>query len=334
MQGPNSTVDSMPERVLKPWPFTPAPQLVADIGGTNTRVALADAGVLRQGSIRKYPNAGRASLTEILRQYLAETATTDCAGICVAAAGPVRDGVARMTNLDWEITAADLASVAGTGQVAILNDMQAQGHALLSLDPRHLRVLMPGRPAPAGSAQLVVGAGTGFNAAPVHHLPGGTFVAPSECGHIHLPHHGEAEQALARHLAQRHGIATIEEVLCGRGLVALHHWVSGHEMAGDALTAAIAAGDPAVQETGRLYAQLMGRALATLALVHLPYGGIFLIGSVARAMAPHLVALGMAEAFAEMGRFSALMADFPVSVIEDDYAALLGCAAHLQDLGH
>lgn len=324
----------MSDRPLQSWPFTPAPQLVADIGGTNTRVALADAGVLRQGSIRKYPNRGRASLAEILQQYLAETATGDCAGVCVAAAGPVRDGVARMTNLDWEITAGDLARVGRTDRVAILNDLQAQGHALASLDPRHLRVLLPGQPAAAGATQLVVGAGTGFNAAPVHHLPGGTHVAPSECGHIHLPRKGEQEAALARHLAELHGIATIEEVLCGRGLVALHRWLSGQELAGDALTAAIAAGEPAARKTGQLYARIMGRSLATLALVHLPYGGIFLIGSVARAMAPHLVALGMGEAFRDMGRFSPMMAEFPVAMVEDDYAALLGCAAHLAGRPH
>ncbi len=324
----------MPQRPLKPWPYTPAPQLVADIGGTNTRVALADGGVLRQGSIRKYANAGRASLTEILRQYLAETATLDCAGVCVAAAGPVRGGVARMTNLAWEITAADLAAVGGTARVAILNDLQAQGHALGSLDPRHLRSLLPGKPSAEGATQLVVGAGTGFNAAPVHHLPGGTHVAPSECGHIHLPRHGAQEEALAAHLAQHHGIATVEEVLCGRGLVALHHWVTGHELPGDVVTAAVASGDPAARETGILYARLMGRTLATLALAHLPFGGIFLIGSVARAMAPHLVTLGMGETFHEMGRFSAMMAEFPVQVVEDDYAALLGCAAHLNALPH
>ena len=224
----------MQDRILKPWPFTPAPQLVADIGGTNTRVALADSGVLRQGSIRKYANAGQPSLAAILRRYLDETAITDCAGICVAAAGPVRDGVARLTNLDWTITAGDLSAVAGTDRVAILNDLQAQGHALATLDPRHLRSLLPGQSAPQGATQLVVGAGTGFNAAPVHHLRGGTHVAPSECGHIHLPRKGEQEAALARHLAQKHGIATIEEVLCGRGLVALHHWVSGQDQIGRA----------------------------------------------------------------------------------------------------
>lgn len=322
----------MPERPLKPWPFTPAPQLVADTGGTNTRVALADAGVLRQGSIRRFANAGRESLSDILRDYLRDTATTECAGVCVAIAGPVRNGTARMTNLDWTITQADLARVAGTDRVAILNDLEAQGRALPFLDRRHLHALLPGRPADAKAAQLVVGAGTGFNAAPVHHMADGIFVAPSECGHIHLPVHSEQEQALARHLAHLHGIATVEEALCGRGLVALHHWTSGQDLAGDAVIEAIGAHDPAALETGRLYARLMGRTLATLALVHLPFGGIYLIGGVARAMAPHLQALGMGEAFTRMGRFSDMMTSFSVQLIDDDYAALLGCASHLTTL--
>lgn len=322
----------MPDRVLKPWPFTPPPQLVADIGGTNTRVALADSGVLRQGSIRRYANEGRESLTEILRAYMKETATTECHGVCVAVAGPVRGDTAQMTNLHWEIRAQDLAEVGSTTRVAILNDLVAQGHALSALDPRHLRTLLPGKPAPEGASQLAVGAGTGFNAAPVHHYANGTQVAASECGHIHLPQHSEQEQSLARHLAQKHQIATIEEVLCGRGLVNLHHWTCGQEATPDAIISAIAAGNAEARETGALYARIMGRVLANLALVHLPFGGIFLIGGVARAMAPHLLDLGMAQSFAQMGRFSDMMAEFPVKVVEDDYAALLGCAAHLTTL--
>lgn len=322
----------MSERILKPWPFTPAPQLVADIGGTNTRVALADAGVVRQGSIRRYANAGHGSLDEILRDFLAATATTECAGACVAVAGPVRAGVATMTNLDWEVSLEALAGVVGTPRVALLNDLQAQGHALEALEDKHLRSLLPGRPDGSGGTRLVVGAGTGFNAVPVHHTPAGIFVPASESGHIHLPCHGEAEQALARHLAQHHGIATVEEALCARGLEALHHWVSGETLGAAALTRAIAEGAPGARETGALYARLLGRTLASLALVHLPHGGIYLIGSVARAMAPQLGALGFEAAFFEMGRFSGLMEAFPVTVVEDDYAALLGCALHLNRL--
>jgi glucokinase len=146
-----------------------------------------------------------------------------------------------------------------------------------------------------------------------------------------LPRHGATEEALAHHLAQVHGIATVEEVLCGRGLEALHHWLTGQTLPGAAIMAALAEGEPGALRTGQLYARLLGRTLATFALTHLPFGGIYLIGGVARAFAPHLAGLGMAAAMAEMGRFSDMMAEFPVWSVVDDYAALAGCAAHLAE---
>jgi glucokinase len=42
--------------------MTDAPNLVADLGGTNTRVALADGPALRDGSIRRFRNADHAGL--------------------------------------------------------------------------------------------------------------------------------------------------------------------------------------------------------------------------------------------------------------------------------
>ena len=322
----------MPDRPLKPWPFTPAPQLVSDTGGTNTRVALADQGILRAGSIRRYANAQFGGLAEVLGQYMADTQTTEVDGTCVAIAGPVRGETGEMTNLNWRIAAQDLRALTGSDRVAILNDMQAQGHALGQIDPRHLRTLLPGQPADEGASQLVIGAGTGFNAAPVHSFGDHRLVAPSECGHVHLPQHTEQERDLARSLAERHGVATVEEVLCGRGLVALHAWISGETLEPGQIIAAIEQGTQHGRETATLYATLMGRVLANLALTHLPYGGLFLIGGVARAMTPHLLPHGFAQAFVDMGRFADLMQVFPVHVIEDDYAALIGCAAHLTRL--
>ena len=322
----------MSDRPLKPWPYTPAPQLVSDTGGTNTRVALADGGILRAGSIRRYANAQFGGLTEVLDQYLSDTQTTEVAGTCVAIAGPVRGDMGEMTNLNWRIAGDDLRALTGAPRVAILNDMQAQGHALGQIDARHLRTLLPGQPADPDATQLVIGAGTGFNAAPVHTMGSQRLVAASECGHVHLPQHTEQERELARHLATRHGVATVEEVLCGRGLVALHAWTSGQTLEPGAVIEAIEQGTDAGRATATLYATIMGRVLASLALTHLPYGGMYLIGGVARAMTPHLLAHGLKEAFTEMGRFSDLMQVFPVHVVEDDYAALIGCAAHLTRL--
>jgi len=57
-----------------------------------------------------------------------------------------------------------------------------------------------------------------------------------------------------------------------------------------------------------------------------------LVGGVARAFAPYLNEYGFAEAFRDKGRFAGFMGNFKVSVIEDDYAALTGSAAHLDSL--
>ena len=318
----------------------PAPNrysLLADIGGTNTRVALSEGGRLLPKTIRRFSNSEHRSLDEVLGAYLAAEGNPDCVGACVAAAGPVRDGVASMTNLDWTIDAEAVARAARAEIVDVLNDLQAQGHALGHLAPGNLREIVPG-PAPTGGAsQLVVGVGTGFNAAPVHEAPGGRIVAASECGHASLPIRTEADLRLLRFVETAHGFPGVEDVLSGRGLERVHAFVTTEANAPEDLRAAeiMAAmdqGAPMALATGRIFVRLLGAVTGNLSLIHLPFGGVYLCGGVARAFTPWLGEFGFAEAFHDKGRFTGFMQGFRVSVIEDDYAALTGCAVHLQDL--
>ena len=311
--------------------------ILADIGGTNTRVALADGKVLRPQSIRRFANAGYPSLEPVLKHYLAETGAGAVDGVCVAAAGPVRDGVAVMTNLDWTIDADLLTRATGAQQTAILNDLQAQGHALGHIAPQFLRPLIAG-PQQAGGAMLVVGVGTGMNAAPVHDTPWGRVVAASECGHISMPVRSDQDYRLARfvegHGPHAHGFAGVEDVLAGRGLERVHAFItaeagSAQDIKAAEIMAALAAGDPLARETARLYVHLLGAELGNLALIHLPFGGLYLIGGVARAMTPYMQEMGLAQSFRDKGRFGSFMESFSVQVVEDDFAALTGCAAYL-----
>ena len=315
--------------------------IVADIGGTNTRVALADGAKVRPDSIAKFPNAEHASLEPILRQYLSDAGLKGVDGACVAAAGPVRDGVAEMTNLSWVIDHAQLTRATGAGQVAILNDLQAQGQALGHIAPEFLRRVIEGPVLPGASA-LVVGLGTGINAAPVHNTPWGRVVPPSECGHISLPIRDERDLRLARFIEtygdHAHGFAGAEDALAGRGLEHVHAFVASEAGRLDALSsaqimAALAAGEPLARETARLYCHILGSWLGNLALIHLPYGGIYLIGGMSRAMTPYFAEMKMAESMRDKGRFGEFLGNFAVSVVEDDFAALTGCAAYLANGG-
>ncbi len=315
--------------------------LLADIGGTNTRVALADDTRVRAASIRRYANAEFADLGAVLRRYLADEGASGVDGVCVAAAGPVRGGVAVMTNLDWTIDAPLLTAATGARRTAILNDLQAQGHALGFIADSDLREVIAG-PAQAGAAMLVVGVGTGMNAAPVHGSGAARLVAPSECGHVSMPIRTQRDFRLAQFLAttgpHAHGFAGVEDVLAGRGLERLYAFVTAEAGAEVVISAAevmerLAKGEAAAQDCARLYVGILGAELGNLALIHLPFGGIYLIGGVARAMAPYFAQMGLAEAFCDKGRFADFMQNFRLQIVEDDFAALTGCAAYLDSLG-
>lgn len=320
--------------------------LVADVGGTNTRVALAEGSTVRPETIRRYSNQAFVErgegLDAVLAGYVAELDGIDCAGAAVAIAGPVRDGMGELTNLAWRLDRDTLARVTRAERAEVLNDLQAQGHALDGLAPGSVRTVLIGKPAAPGATRLVIGAGTGFNAAPVFETPAGRIVPPAECGHVSLPLRGEADIRLARYLESEvpiaHGFASVEEVLSGRGLEHVYHWL-GTE-AGDpvqrsakAIMACLADGsDPRAEATARVYVRMLGRVAGDLALTLLPYGGIYFIGGVVRAMQPWLERFGFAAAFADKGRFDEFLTQFPVSVVEDDYAALTGCARYLDGL--
>jgi glucokinase len=311
--------------------------LVADLGGTNTRVALTDGGIVRTETIKRFRNAEHPDLLSVLRAYMAEqTVVPDAA--CVAMAGPVRDGVGELTNLSWTVDRASVAEATGAKTVAVLNDLQAQGHALDHLKPDVLQTILPGQKAGDHAARLVIGVGTGMNAAAVYRLDERTLVPPSEAGHVSLPAQNSDELRLLDWIAKKHGTPGFEDVLSGRGFERVYEWlcdeagVDAPLDAGGIMQAVNDGSSQIAEDAARMFIRMMGRAAGNLALVHLPFGGIYLIGGVARHFAPHLERLGFREAFYDKGRFSEFMEQFLVHLVDDDYAALTGSAAHLMEL--
>lgn len=312
--------------------------LVADIGGTNTRVALADGLTIVDGTIRRYRNTDFPGLEAVLRRYIDDEGGVDPKAACVAVAGPVRDGRATMTNLDWTIDRETLARATQAETVAILNDLQAQGHALGHIDPANVRTILDGPAGQPNAAKLVVGIGTGFNAAPVFDLEQGRVVTPSESGHANLPIRTDRELRLCQFVSTAHGFPAVEDVLSGRGLERVYAFLGNEagdprECAAKDIMAACESGDDSrAHDAARLFTRILGTVCGNLSLIQLPFGGVFLVGGVARAFAPHLTKFGFGDAFRDKGRFAGFMGNFAVHVVEDDYAALTGSAAHLKAL--
>jgi len=314
--------------------------LVADVGGTNTRVALADGTVLRDQSVKRYRNSEHNSLSDVLRNYLNTQGNPNCDAACAALAGPIEDGVGRLTNLDWRIDTASLAEAAQAETVALLNDLQAQGYGVAHVAQDKLRTVLPGDPNSfdSNAPKIVVGVGTGFNIAAVFPAGNTRIVTASETGHMSLPVSSNSDFRLSQFVAQKHGFADIEEVLSGRGIENVYAWLSSeagqqkHVSAAEIFNGLEAGTDPRAQETAQVFARMLGTVIGDLALCHLPFGGIYLIGGVARAITPYLRDLEFERSFCEKGRFADVMSKFQISLIEDDFAALSGCASYLSEI--
>ncbi len=303
--------------------------LLADIGGTYTRVGLARGGRFDRGSAQSFRNADFAGLADILDHYLNRHRATPIA-LCAGVAGPVRGGTAQLTNLNWFIDSAELATITGAGDIHLINDLAAQGYALDDLPPSHVTPLIEGTTPPPDSARMVMGLGTGSNIAVVHRTPQGLLIPPAEAGHSSLPHCEGATGAMIAALAGKEAHRPLEALLSGPGLARMHAHLTGTTLDPTQIIAAHAGGDAGATATLTAFVRLLGTVLGDLALNHLPMGGIYLIGGTARAVAPYLLPLGFADSFTAKGPYSALMREMPLGLITDDNAALLGCARYLR----
>ena len=311
--------------------------IVVDIGGTNTRVGQCDGIELIDGSIRRYCNADFLGLESILRDYLSQYPGQPMA-ICIDMAGPVRDGLGTLTNLNWTVDAEEIKMGFGALVVEILNDLQAQGHAVPYLRADNLSLILPGENAESGTTQLVINVGTGLNAALVLNAGGQTMVPAAEAGHVTLQAINEEERRLRDWIVLRDASPGVEDILSGRGLERLYDWVCQDEGLETTFSSAsevmsmFEKGEPSAHRAVALFVRFFGRYAGDLALITLPTAGIYLVGGVIRHLGPHLRRMGFAESFEDKGRFSPVIRQFPVHLVIDDYAALRGCACHLNEV--
>lgn len=303
--------------------------LVADIGGTNTRVGLATEAGLMADSIRRFKNKDNKSFDAVLEAYLAEVQPGKLSGACAGAAGPVMDGVARLTNLDWEIDREVMRKATGTPVTDVINDLPAQGLALNDLTAGSTKILKAGEV--SEGTRLVFGLGTGVNIVPVHQVGGVLHAPPCEAGHVTLPYRAENAE-LCDWLRAERGYPSVELVLAGQGIENLYEFHARAQLPAAEVVAGYHDGDADSKAAMRDYADLFGAVVGDLALAHLPFGGIYLTGGVSRSVAPILLELGFEDAMRDKGRFADLAGSFQISLIDDDFAALKGCARHLRQL--
>lgn len=317
--------------------------LAGDIGGTNSRFALFEGG--KKLHEQTLPSAGFTSLEDAIDAFL-QGATQRPERACLAVAGPVENGICRVTNLTWTVDARRLADKTRLSHVQLVNDFQAAAFGVTLLGPEHLHQLGGGARNPHGPI-VVLGAGTGLGEAFLTWSEADSRyqVLPSEGGHADFTPRTAIETGLAAFLAARYKRASYERVLSGPGIRDIFSFLMSEpacrSMVAEETRLAIASEDPPaviVRQAlaGRdpicalalqIFASSYGACAGNLALTVLATGGVFIAGGIAPRILPVLDRGAFREAFEAKGRMQPFLAKLPVFVVTQPDVGLLGAAA-------
>lgn len=313
--------------------------LLADIGGTNARFALADTSSgtpLIVDSVEGFSVADFPSLADAAKHYLDITGATAQNGV-FAVAGRVDGDVARITNHPWVISLSRTRAALGFDDLKLVNDFAAQAMAVSLLTVDDVVPIGAAGWAPAPSAKdrtyAVIGPGTGLGVGGLIQRDGRRYPLETEGGHVSFPPGTPEEIEILKRLSLQFGRVSNERLICGPGLVNLHRALS--EIAGEDpgpmqpadITARAAEGDVRCMRTLDVFCAVFGAVSGDLVLSAGAWDGVFLTGGLVPKLLSSLQHSGFRQRFEHKGRFSPAMARVPTLAIIHPRPGLLGAAA-------
>jgi glucokinase len=300
--------------------------LLADVGGTHSRFALAGA-TGRPERIVVIANDMFADLETAVAQYLNDTGAP-LYGAILAVAGPIEGEEVALTNRTWRFRRDEFAKRFALSPLRVINDFEAIAWALPSLGSADTRPLGAVRP-PREITKVVLGPGTGLGVAALLRADGRWHVAASEGGHASFgPQTDDETEVFARVRRECGGIVTAEAVLSGPGLLRLARALdpNGSYHDSEAIVAQALAGEPRALAAARLFVRLLGRFAGGLALTFKAFGGVYVTGGVGRGLGALLDEPQFRAAFDMHPPHEALLKAIPTLLITYEEPGLLGCA--------
>lgn len=314
--------------------------LLADIGGTNARLAFmerGEIGPIEHLKVADFPTASDAIGTFLSRHPVARAGAAGvAAGVTtgvLGVAGPVENNRCTLINSGWTIDGDELQARFGFEAVRLLNDFEALAWALPALQPQDRFAIGGQNPTP-GAPMLAVGPGTGFGAACLVLRDPMPFAVVTEGGHATLPATSEREARVIGCLRERFGHVSIERVLSGSGLEHLYQalaaidGVAVPERDPAAITQAALDGSCGVCRAALdMFCAMLGSVAGNLALTFCAQGGVFIAGGIVPRFAARLAESEFRTQFESKGRYVSYLRKIPTSIIIKPDVSFVGLKA-------
>lgn len=309
--------------------MTATASLIADIGGTNARFALADdKGIYEQKVLQceNYPTIVDAV-----------TAYVDALGAkprraAFAIAGPVGGDYFEMTNHVWKFSIEETRKALGLDQFSLVNDFKAIALGVPHLGAKDIQQVgndaAPEPHAPIG----IIGPGTGLGVASLVWANGQYHAVAGEGGHVTIAARTQREFDLIRTLRYKYHHISAERVCSGKGLVNLYNAIKildGQDDLPDRTAeqisvAAIEKSCKACEEALDKVMGFLGNVAGNLAMTLGAKGGIYIAGGIPAKLGAYFFQSRFRTDFEAKGRYDAYLKPIPTYLITHPNIALVG----------
>ena len=319
--------------------------LAGDIGGTKTHLGIfsREKGLRLPLAEADFVSAQFPDLTTIVRDFL-NRVNIPADAACFGVAGPVVEGVAKVTNLPWIIDEKHICRELNLSSVRVLNDLAATAFAVPLLESSDLHTLNEGRPVSGGN-MAIIAPGTGLGEAFLT-WDGLRYQGhATEGGHVDFAPNNALQRELLSYLQERLGHVSYESVCSGLGMLNIYYflrercyskepsWLSdklaqerdpvpvivsaalNHENACDLCVITL-----------NLFSSILGAEAGNIALKVLATNGVYIGGGIPRRILPYLENGQFMKSFRNKGRMTDLVSQMPVFVILNPKVALIGAA--------
>ncbi|MFP3383918.1 ROK family protein [Tritonibacter sp. SIMBA_163] len=314
--------------------------LIADVGGTNMRLAAVNA----EGDIlerARYDTKGTLNLEQACADFAAHRGSAPGRAV-IAAAGVVRDGSVQLTNADQSFSERGIAVALGIERAKVLNDFEAAAWSLATVAEGDVTVLQ-GQAVFPREPCLIVGPGTGLGVGALVWANGEPCVIPGEGGHVALgprtPEEVPIFEALRKEwpeIGMGPGLVVeAEAILSGTGLPYFYRAVAKSMdltaplgTGAEIFEAAKARLDTAAIRAVELFVQYLAGVAGDLGLVFAAKGGVFISGGVAAAN-PWIFDEAFVAAFNAGGRHTSWRQELPLHLYHQPNFGLIGARNYL-----
>ncbi len=314
--------------------------LAADVGGTKTHLALCHIknGVCEIEKDYKYASKEWDVFHDIILDFASEVTLPE--RLCIAFAGPIHQGKAQATNLNWKLDCKDLSKKLGIPRVSLINDLEANAFGLSALTKKDVETIYDGNERPVGNV-AVISPGTGLGEAGLYWDGDALHPFATEGGHCDFGPRSPMDVEILQYLQSKHDHVSWERVLSGPGIHTIYRFLRDVKKRETPfwLEKNVNEGDPAAEiskgvkdncgiclETLEQFVRFLAIEAANLALKIKSTGGLFIGGGIIPKIWNDELKNVFLEHFFPVGRLQSLIQEVPIHIILNSKTALLGAA--------